>query len=104
MVTSTICAASLNVIRGADAERLKLAPLRGAAFHRTIMRMGLEMIFSARPTVEHDDPLRVSALRHGLWTLGIALAAQAFWTRDAEASASSDASASCYGFSEDVGV
>jgi hypothetical protein len=28
----------------------------------------------------------------------------AFWTRDAEASASSDASASCYGVKEDVGV
>ncbi len=33
--------------------------------------MGLEMIFSARPTVEHDDLLSVSAFRHGfhLWAL-----------------------------------
>jgi hypothetical protein len=30
--------------------------------------------------------------------------ALAFWTRDAEASASSDASASCYGSAEDIGV
>src|SRR6266851_9618581 len=66
--------------------------------------MGLEMIFSARPTVEHHDFLSVSALRHGASTSGIALAARAFWTRDAEAPASSDASASCYRFPKDVGV
>jgi hypothetical protein len=62
------------------------------------------MIFSARPTIEHDDLLRVSALRHGVWTSGIALAAGAFWTRDAEAPASSNASASCYCFAKDVRV
>src|ERR1700687_2621600 len=48
--------------------------------------------------------LRIFGLRHGVVTSEIALTARAFWTRDAEAPASSDASASCYRRSEDVGV
>src|SRR6266851_4812614 len=43
-------------------------------------------------------------VRHGVWTSGIALAARAFWTRDAEAPASSVASASSYSASENVRV
>jgi hypothetical protein len=31
------------------------------------VRMGFEMILSARPTVEHDDLLRVWTLGHGAW-------------------------------------
>jgi hypothetical protein len=66
--------------------------------------MSLEVIFCARAAEEHDDLLRVSALRHGVLTLGKALAAPAFWTHDAGASASSDASASCYSFAENIGI
>ncbi len=43
--------------------------------------------------------------RHSVSPSGIAdPIARVFWTRDAEASASSDASASCYGLSEDVRI
>ncbi len=41
-------------------------------------------------------------LIHGVLPLEIAVTVLAFWTRDAEAPASSDASASCYGVTEDV--
>jgi hypothetical protein len=65
--------------------------------------MSLEVIISARPTVEHDNLLRISAFRHSVLPLGIVgSVVQAVWTRDAEASASSDASASCYCFPKDV--
>ena len=45
-------------------------------------------------------PFRDSALLSGIADS----VPQAFWTRDAEASASSDASAFCYDFIEDVGI
>jgi hypothetical protein len=63
------------------------------------------MVLSTRPTVEHNDLLRISALRHSASPLGIAgLTVPAFWTRDAEAPASSDASASSYSAAKDVRV
>src|SRR5438046_2244567 len=69
------------------------------------MRMSLEMIFRAGSTVEHDDLLRISALRHNVSLSGIGdLIVWAVWTCDAEASASSDASTSCYCRSEDVRI
>jgi hypothetical protein len=43
-------------------------------------------------------------VRHGVLTSGIALAARTFWTRDAEAPASSVPSASYYRLAEQVGI
>jgi hypothetical protein len=58
------------------------------------------MIFSAGPTVE----VNYLELIHAVLTSGKALAARAFWTGDAEAPASSDASAPCYSRAKDVCV
>jgi hypothetical protein len=79
--------------------------LCGSTLHRAVMRMGFQMIFSAWTTEEVNDFLFGFAFfRHGVWTSGKALAAPAFWTDDAEASASSVASASSYSASEDVRI
>jgi hypothetical protein len=66
-----------------------------------------QFIVFARTAVEHDYFLRVLGLclRHTASISGIAGSSEpAFWSRDAEASASSDASASYYGLAEDVCV
>jgi hypothetical protein len=66
------------------------------------MWMNLEMILSTGPTKEHDDFLSIAALRHGVSLSEIVLAALVFWMHDAEAPASSIASASCYRRSKNV--
>jgi hypothetical protein len=75
-------------------------------FHRSIVRVRFQVILGTWPTKEMNDLLFCLAdLRHGVSLLGISGSIEpAFWSRDAEASASSDASASCYSFSEDIGV
>ena len=83
-----------------------LAPRRELALLGREMRAGFQLVVFAGETVEENDLLRVLmfGLRHGAVTSGIALAARAFWTGDAEASASSVVSASCYRLSEYVVV
>jgi hypothetical protein len=81
-----------------------LAPSREACFLAAIVRAGFQFVVFAGVAVEVNDFLRMFGLRHGVWTSGKALAARAFWTGDAEAAASSVASASCYCLSKDVFV
>jgi hypothetical protein len=73
-----------------------LSPSGETLLLTSIVRTRLQFIVFARVAVEENDFLRVFGLRHVVWTSGIALAARAFWTHDAEAPASSDASASIY--------
>jgi hypothetical protein len=68
------------------------------------VRTRFQFIVLTLVAIEMENRLRVFRLRHGVVTSGIALAAPAFWTRDAEASASSDASASCYRFTKNISV
>jgi hypothetical protein len=83
-----------------------LAPSREARLLASEMRIGFQFVVLTGVTVEENDLLRwfVSGLRHGVLTSGTALAALAFWTRDAKAPASSDASAPSYGAPENVRV
>jgi hypothetical protein len=104
MASLDIILAPDNHLRRMLSHDSRLAALHGASFHRAVVRVSLEMILSARPAEEHDDFLRISALRHGVVTSGIAVTALAFWTHDAEASASSDASAASYRFSKNIRV
>ena len=78
-----------------------LAP-RKTLLLRSIVRTRFQFIVLALVAVEENDLLRMFRLRHGVWTSGRALAARAFWTGDAEAPASSGASASCYRLAENV--
>src|SRR5216683_2258727 len=71
---------------------------------RSIVRTRFQFVVLTLVAVEENDLLRIFGLRHGVWTSEIALAARAFWTHDAEAPASSDASASCYRLAENVGI
>src|SRR5260370_10120855 len=68
------------------------------------MRTGFQFIVLTLVAIEENDLLRIFGLRHGVLTSGKALAARAFWTGDAEAPASSDASASCYRLAENVRI
>src|SRR6266851_7729360 len=81
-----------------------LAPSREPRLLASIVRTRFQFVVLTLVAVEENDLLCVFDLRHGVWTSGIALAAAAFWTRDAEASASSVASASSYSASENVWV
>src|SRR6266849_1684594 len=81
------------------------APSRKALLLRSIVWTRFQFIVLTLVAVEENNLLRIFGLRHGVLTSGIALAARAFWTRDAEeAPASSDASASCYRLAENVGI
>jgi hypothetical protein len=69
------------------------------------MRTRFQFVFLTLVTIEVQDRLRVFGLRHSASALGIADSVEgAVWSRDAGASASLDASASCYGFAEYVWV
>src|ERR1700680_355911 len=81
-----------------------LTPSREPRLLASVVWTRFQFIGLAGVAVEENDLLRMLRFRHGVWTSGIALAARAFWMRDAEASASSDASASCYRRSKDVCV
>jgi hypothetical protein len=61
------------------------------------------MVLRARPTVEHDNLLSMLVLRHGVLPVGIVLAGAACEPFTG-ASATSDASASCYGFSKNTRI
>lgn len=70
-----------------------------------IVRAGFQFVVLTCVAVEKDDFLRMLRLRHGVSPLGILGSIEpAFWPQDAEASASSDASASCYGRPENVRI
>jgi hypothetical protein len=71
-----------------------LSPSREPLLLASEMRTCFQFVVFAGVAVEVNDFLRMFGLRHGVATSGIALAARAFWTGDAEASASSVASAS----------
>jgi hypothetical protein len=82
-----------------------LPPSREALLLRPIVRTRFQLIVPTLVAVEENDLLLGFAFfRHGVSTSGIALAARAFWTGDAEAPASSDASAPSYGAPKDVSV
>src|ERR1700731_3412523 len=74
---------------------------------RSVVRTRFQFIVFALVAVEEQNLLRglVLGLRHSVSLSEISGSIEpACWTRDAEASASSDASASCYGLSKDVGI
>jgi hypothetical protein len=79
-----------------------LAPSCETLLLRSVVRTRFQFVVLTLVAVEENDLLRVFGLRHGVVTSGIALTARAFWRRDAEAPASSDASASCYRLAENV--
>ncbi len=82
-----------------------LAPTREARFLAPKVRARFQFVVLAGIAVEKDDGLRVLCLRHGVSLSEILGSIEpAFWPHDAEASASSDASASCYSAPENVGV
>jgi hypothetical protein len=83
-----------------------VSALSSPSFHCTVMRMRLQVVVAARLTQEMDNLLFSFAhFRHSALTSEISGSIEpAFWKGDAEASASSDASASCYRLSEDVRV
>jgi hypothetical protein len=86
---------------------LDLAPSREALLLAPEMRASFQFVVLTGIAVEENDLLLGFAdFRHGVSpsVLGATLTALAFWTHDAEASASSDASASCYRFAENVGI
>jgi hypothetical protein len=77
-------------------------------FEKEITRQG-DLLSGLIPQPQVDQYIsnrraRKNRIRHGVWTSGIALAARAFWTGDAEAPASSDASAPSYGAPKDVRI
>src|SRR6266852_4750122 len=76
----------------------RLASSREALLLRSIVRTRFQFVGFADVAIE----VKYLELIHGVSPSGIAVAALAFWTRDAEAPASSDASASCYGVTENV--
>src|SRR6266568_3477350 len=71
------------------------APSREPGFLAPIVRTGFQFVVLTRVAIEMNNFLRfVACFRHGVAPSGTALTAPAFWTHDAEASASSDVSAS----------
>ena len=91
----------LRIVRGQYLFRRCGLAERGAPFLGAVVSMRFQMVFGAWTTKEVND---FRLLIHGVATSGIELAVRAFWTHDAEASASSVASASCYGAPGDVCV
>jgi len=93
--------------RPADSRRrfvaagFRLPPERGPALHGAVVRVRFQMVFGAWATKEMSN---LRFVIHGVVTSGKALAARAFWTGDAEAPASSVASASSYSAAEDVRI
>ena len=82
-----------------------IAPSCEARFLTPVVWACFQFIVLTGVTVEEDDFfLGFADLRHGVVTSGKAIAARAFWTGDAEAPASSVASASSYSASKDVRV
>jgi len=83
------------------------APTCESRFLATVVRTRLQFVVLTGVAIEKDDLLfGFTDFRHGVWPSisGARLIALAFWPHDAEASASSGASASCYGSAEDIGV
>jgi hypothetical protein len=82
-----------------------LAPRCELALLCSEMATRFQLVVFAGVAVEVNDCLLgFDDLRHGVVTSGKALAARAFWTGDAEAPASSVASASSYSAPENVGI
>jgi hypothetical protein len=80
-----------------------LSPSRKALLLRPIMRTRFQFIVLTLVAVEVQDRLCVLGLRHGASPVEIVLAGAAYEPY-AGASASSDSSASCYGFTKDIRV
>jgi hypothetical protein len=101
---------SADTIASLGCCRLRLfgfTPTCKARLLAPVVRTGFQFIVLTSVAVEENDLLcgLMLRLRHGVWPSGILGSIEpAFWPRDAEVSASSDASASCYGFTKNVRV
>jgi len=82
----------------------RFAPSREALLLRPIVRTRFQFVVLTRVAIEVENFLRVFDFRHNASPSESSDATEPAWNCDAEASASSDASASCYGFSENIGV